>query len=135
MRTTPMRPTLLRLSAAVLAVLTASACGATAKPDTTATNSADAGKPVAGLRLMVPNSPGGGYDTTARIGAKVMEESKIASGIEGIGPIAATVLGATGQVPYCLPPITIPTLPGRDGGVRTTTTITGIDGGVVDAGR
>ena len=82
MRTTPMRPTLLRLSAAVLAVLTASACGATAKTDTTATNSVDAGKPVSGLRLMVPNSPGGGYDTTARIGAKVMEDNKIASGIE-----------------------------------------------------
>ena len=82
MPTTPMRSTLLRLSAAALAVLTASACGATAKTDTTATNSAEAGKPVSGLRLMVPNSPGGGYDTTARIGAKVMEESKIASGIE-----------------------------------------------------
>ena len=82
MRTTPMRPTLLRLSAAALAVLTASACGATAKTDTTATSSADAGKPVSGLRLMVPNSPGGGYDTTARIGAKVMEDNKIASGIE-----------------------------------------------------
>ena len=82
MRTKLMRPTFLRLSAAALAVLTASACGATAKPDTTATNAAAAGKPVSGLRLMVPNSPGGGYDTTARIGAKVMEDAKIATGVE-----------------------------------------------------
>jgi len=31
---------------------------------------------------MVPNSPGGGYDTTARRGAKVMEDAKIASSVE-----------------------------------------------------
>ena len=77
-----MRTTLLRVSAAALAVLTASACGATAEPDSGATSAAGAGKPVTGLRLMVPNSPGGGYDTTARVGAKVMEDAKIANGIE-----------------------------------------------------
>jgi putative tricarboxylic transport membrane protein len=82
MRTKILRPTLMRVSAAALAVLTASACGATAKTDTAATNAADAGKPVSGLRVMVPNSPGGGYDTTARVGAKVMQDAKIASGIE-----------------------------------------------------
>jgi len=77
-----------------------------------------------------PNIP-----TDCRTGYTCTTFAKIASGIEGIGALAAGVLGATGQVPYCLPPITLPTLPGRDGGVRTTTTITGIDGGVVDAGR
>jgi putative tricarboxylic transport membrane protein len=77
-----MRTKLLRLSAAALAVLTASACGATAKTDTAATNGADSGQPVTGLRVMVPNSPGGGYDTTARVGAKVMQDAKIASGVE-----------------------------------------------------
>lgn len=77
-----MRTKLLRVSAGALAVLTASACGATGKTDTAATNAADASKPVSGLRLMVPNSPGGGYDTTARKGAKVMEDAKIANSVE-----------------------------------------------------
>jgi putative tricarboxylic transport membrane protein len=77
-----MRTKLLRVSAAAVAVLTAAACGATSKSDTAATSAAEAGKPVSGLRLMVPNSPGGGYDTTARIGAKVMEDAKIATGLE-----------------------------------------------------
>ncbi|GII96674.1 Bug family tripartite tricarboxylate transporter substrate binding protein [Sinosporangium siamense] len=36
----------------------------------------------AGLRLMVPNTPGGGYDTTARSLARVMEETGIASGVQ-----------------------------------------------------
>ena len=82
MHTKLFRTKLLRVSAAALAVLTASACGATGKADTASTSAADAGKPVAGLRLMVPNSPGGGYDTTARKGAKVMEDAKIATGVE-----------------------------------------------------
>ena len=75
MRTKP-----LSVSVAALAVLTASACGATS-----ADSGADAaaeGKPVSGLRMMVPNSPGGGYDITARTGAKVMEDAKIANGVE-----------------------------------------------------
>lgn len=29
------------------------------------------------IRVMVPNSPGGGYDTTARVAVKVMEDEKI----------------------------------------------------------
>lgn len=77
-----MRTKFLRVSAAAVAVLTATACGATSKANTTATDAAAAGKPVSGLRLMVPNSAGGGYDTTARVGAKVMEDAKIASGLE-----------------------------------------------------
>lgn len=82
MRTKLLHPTFLRVTAAAAAVLTVAACGATSKADPTTTNAAEAGKPVSGLRLMVPNSPGGGYDTTARVGAKVMEDAKIASGIE-----------------------------------------------------
>jgi putative tricarboxylic transport membrane protein len=38
--------------------------------------------PISGLRLMVPNTPGGGYDITGRTAAKVMEDSKIADNIE-----------------------------------------------------
>jgi putative tricarboxylic transport membrane protein len=35
-----------------------------------------------GVRIMVPNSPGGGYDTTARVAAKIIEEEKINSDVE-----------------------------------------------------
>jgi len=37
---------------------------------------------LADLRIMVPNSAGGGYDTTARVAAKVMDDEAIAPGIE-----------------------------------------------------
>ncbi|MEU5090594.1 tripartite tricarboxylate transporter substrate binding protein [Streptomyces sp. NPDC021356] len=39
-------------------------------------------KPVQGLRIAVPNTPGGGYDTTARTAARVMEEAGIASDVQ-----------------------------------------------------
>jgi putative tricarboxylic transport membrane protein len=72
----------LTLTAAAAAVaLTASACGATSG-SSSAAGSADSGKPLTGLRLMVPNSPGGGYDVTARTAAKVMEDAKIANSLE-----------------------------------------------------
>lgn len=38
--------------------------------------------PARDLRLMVPNTPGGGYDTTARTAARVMEETGIASDVQ-----------------------------------------------------
>ncbi|MEB3371049.1 tripartite tricarboxylate transporter substrate binding protein [Saccharopolyspora sp. S2-29] len=37
---------------------------------------------IQGLRIMVPTEPGGGYDTTARSAAKVMEEAKLNSNVE-----------------------------------------------------
>ncbi|GAA3021646.1 Bug family tripartite tricarboxylate transporter substrate binding protein [Actinokineospora globicatena] len=37
---------------------------------------------VRGLRVLVPNSPGGGYDITARTAAKSIEDSGLSSGIE-----------------------------------------------------
>lgn len=45
-------------------------------------DSADAGAPLSDLRIMVPNSPGGGYDVTARTAAKVMEDAGITTGTE-----------------------------------------------------
>jgi putative tricarboxylic transport membrane protein len=73
----------LRLSAvtavAAALALTASACGVTSGQDDAA---ADAGKPLTDLRIMVPNTPGGGYDITARTAAKVMEDGDITSGTE-----------------------------------------------------
>jgi putative tricarboxylic transport membrane protein len=63
----------------MLGLLTVTACGATAdKQDA----GSDSGKPATGLRLMVPNTAGGGYDTTARTAAKVMEDAKIATGVQ-----------------------------------------------------
>ena len=69
MRTKP-----LSVGVAALAVLTASACGATGR--TPAPAPRPSGKPVTGLRMMVPNTPGGGYDITARTAAKVMEDDE-----------------------------------------------------------
>ncbi|MFC0623076.1 Bug family tripartite tricarboxylate transporter substrate binding protein [Kribbella deserti] len=70
------------LSAGVaLSMVALSACGATAEKGASDAPAAD-GKPVTGLRIMVPNAAGGGYDTTARTAAKVMEDAKIAAGIQ-----------------------------------------------------
>ncbi|WP_433873647.1 Bug family tripartite tricarboxylate transporter substrate binding protein [Saccharopolyspora sp. CA-218241] len=35
-----------------------------------------------GLRMLVPNSPGGGYDITARTAVKAMEDNDLAGGVE-----------------------------------------------------
>lgn len=64
---------------AAVALLAVSACGATADKNDATT---DSGKPATGLRLMVPNAAGGGYDTTARTAAKVMDDAKIATGVQ-----------------------------------------------------
>ena len=52
---------------AVLAVLT----GCTSGPES-----------VTGLRVMVPNTVGGGYDVTARTAVRVLEETGLAQGVE-----------------------------------------------------
>ncbi|MEO7267912.1 MAG: tripartite tricarboxylate transporter substrate-binding protein [Knoellia sp.] len=79
------RPTALLGAALAAAALSLSACGATAdKPSDSAAGSsatADA-KPATGLQLMVPNAPGGGYDTTARTAAQVLEAGKITNQIQ-----------------------------------------------------
>jgi putative tricarboxylic transport membrane protein len=67
------------MAAAVLAV---SACGATADKSSADSGDSSAPKPLSGLRYMVPNSAGSGYDTTARTAAQVMETQKIANGIQ-----------------------------------------------------
>ena len=72
-----------RIGAVIAAAAMAlSACGATAAKDNgPAATGADAA-PATGLQLMVPNSPGGGYDTTARTAAKVMETEKITGTVQ-----------------------------------------------------
>jgi putative tricarboxylic transport membrane protein len=69
---------------AAAAALALSACGAT-KNDAGGSSSSSGGgdgKPATGLQLMVPNAPGGGYDTTARTAAKVMESQKITGSVQ-----------------------------------------------------
>ncbi|SCL40442.1 putative tricarboxylic transport membrane protein [Micromonospora pallida] len=71
---------MLFISVAAATAFALAACGATAGKEDA--GSGDDGQPVSGLRIMVPNSPGGGYDTTARTAAKVMEDAKIATGVQ-----------------------------------------------------
>jgi len=59
---------LLRLGAATLLVLASTACGVTRGDD-----SRD-------LLMIIPNSPGGGYDQTGRAAVTVMEEDDITGG-------------------------------------------------------
>jgi putative tricarboxylic transport membrane protein len=62
----------------VAGALLLTGCGTTADGGSAA--SADGA--VTGLRVMVGNSPGSGYDTTARTVAKVMEEDDLAENVE-----------------------------------------------------
>jgi putative tricarboxylic transport membrane protein len=64
---------------AVAAGLVLTGCGTTAEGGTA--SGGDSG-PISGLRFMVPNSPGSGYDTTARAVAQVLEDGDLAAGIE-----------------------------------------------------
>lgn len=83
MRTSARRTTTVRLLATALsaAALTA-ACGATADKSADSAAAGGASDSAAGLRIMVPNSPGGGYDVTARTAAKVMGDTDVATGVE-----------------------------------------------------
>jgi putative tricarboxylic transport membrane protein len=65
---------------AVAAGLVLTGCGTTAEGGS-ASDSGNEG-PVSGLRVMVPNSPGSGYDTTARAWAQVLEDEGLAESIE-----------------------------------------------------
>jgi putative tricarboxylic transport membrane protein len=66
---------------AVAAGLVLTGCGTTAEGGS-ASDSGEAEGPISGLRLMIPNSPGSGYDTTGREVAKVLEDEKLAESIE-----------------------------------------------------
>ncbi|MFD4587759.1 Bug family tripartite tricarboxylate transporter substrate binding protein [Streptomyces sp. NPDC058434] len=57
---------------------------------------ADTGTHIPGLRFMVPNSPGGGYDITARTAAKNAEEAELTHNIEVFNlPGAGGTVGLT----------------------------------------
>ena len=76
--------TRLMLVIAVLIALLVSACGVTRGEEERGFHR---------LRMMVPNSPGGGYDLTARTAVKIMEEDDITGRIE-----VFNVIGAGGTV-------------------------------------
>ena len=69
---------------ATLAALLVSACGVTRGEDTQGLHR---------LRMMVPNSPGGGYDLTARTAVKIMEDNDLTGRVE-----VFNVIGAGGTV-------------------------------------
>jgi putative tricarboxylic transport membrane protein len=72
------------MAALAAAVLVFSGCGATAdraEPGAEG-GSASEQQAITGLRFMVPNTAGSGYDTTAREAAKVMEQIEVTEGIE-----------------------------------------------------
>ena len=71
------------ISSGLAAGLLLTGCGTTAEGGS-ASGGAGAAEdgPISGLRVMVPNSPGSGYDTTARAWAQVMEDEGLAEGVE-----------------------------------------------------
>ncbi len=75
---------LLALVVALVVSLVAAGCGVTRGED-----SPDNRR----LRMMIPNSPGGGYDLTGRAAAKVMEDQDITGRFE-----ITNVIGASGTV-------------------------------------
>jgi putative tricarboxylic transport membrane protein len=72
----------LRLGATLVAAtaLLVTGCGATA--DREEPGSAASAGPLTGLRFMVPNTAGSGYDTTARAAAKVMDDIQVTESVE-----------------------------------------------------
>src|SRR5258708_38489603 len=71
-------------AAALLVATVATGCGVTRGDDPSGLHR---------LRMMVPNSPGGGYDLTARTAVKIMQDQKITGRVE-----VFNVLGAGGTV-------------------------------------
>jgi putative tricarboxylic transport membrane protein len=71
-------------AAALLVATVATGCGVTRGDDPSSLHR---------LRMMVPNSPGGGYDLTARTAVKIMEDDDITGRVE-----VFNVIGAGGTV-------------------------------------
>ena len=73
------------LGAVVAATLALTGCGATKDQgagDSSASSGGGSAAPATGLQYMVPNAPGGGYDTTARAAAQVMEKEGITGTVQ-----------------------------------------------------
>jgi putative tricarboxylic transport membrane protein len=68
------------ISSGLAAGLVLTGCGTTSEGGSASGGSEDG--PITGLQVMVPNSPGSGYDTTARAWAQVMDDEKITENTE-----------------------------------------------------
>lgn len=66
----------------VAAIGAAVALAVTGCASESSTSDTTADGPVSGLRFLVPNAPGSGYDSTARAAVKAMEEASIIDGAE-----------------------------------------------------
>jgi putative tricarboxylic transport membrane protein len=79
-----------------LALLGAALLVLVGPPLLTTGSGADSGTHIPGLRLMVPNTPGGGYDITARTAAKNAEEAGLTRSVEVFNlPGAGGTVGLT----------------------------------------
>ncbi|MEU6702671.1 Bug family tripartite tricarboxylate transporter substrate binding protein [Streptomyces wuyuanensis] len=79
-----------------LALLGAALLVLVGPPLLTPGSGADTGTRIPGLRLMVPNSPGGGYDITARTAAKNAEDAGLTHNVEVFNlPGAGGTVGLT----------------------------------------
>jgi putative tricarboxylic transport membrane protein len=71
------------MALAAAASLLLAGCGATADTGSgSGTGAGGSAQPISGLRFMVPNTAGGGYDTTARAAAKVMDDLDVTKNVE-----------------------------------------------------
>ena len=80
MRTASLRKLTVGAISGLAAGLVLTGCGTTAEGGSASDSGGDG--PISGLRLMIPNSPGSGYDTTGREVAKVLEGEELAESIE-----------------------------------------------------
>ncbi|MCX4822050.1 tripartite tricarboxylate transporter substrate binding protein [Streptomyces sp. NBC_01142] len=79
-----------------LALLGAALLVLVGPPLLTAGSGADTGTQIPGLRFMVPNTPGGGYDITARTASKNAEDAELTHNIEVFNlPGAGGTVGLT----------------------------------------
>lgn len=67
---------------AIVAIVAAAAAVLLVPPAVGALTGGGDGTQLRGLRMLVPNSPGGGYDVTARTAAKAFEESGLTGSVE-----------------------------------------------------
>ncbi len=81
MRTASVRKLTVGAVSGLTAGLVLTGCGTTSEGGSASGGGAEDG-PISGLQVMVPNSPGSGYDTTARAFAKVMEDEGLAESTE-----------------------------------------------------
>jgi putative tricarboxylic transport membrane protein len=70
------------LAPALILGMAMTACGTSSQAPAGSGGSGGGQEAITGLRYMVPNTPGSGYDLTARTAAKAMEDAGLATNIE-----------------------------------------------------